>query len=217
MNIDEIKSNLLREGWSSFELMQDDKALIEISAKFGTLIPDNNGQIIQYLKPKEKSEAIKDSFSYNFEYSAFPFHTDTAFWPIPIRCIVMKSENKSSCETFLFDSEQIFSDLCDRDILVLKKAVFLLKNKSVQKYTSLIVNDNGKRGIRYDPNIMFPVNHFANLSIHIIKKCLETQSIIKFEWTGNNALLLDNWRFLHSRGDATNDKTRLLKRIYLNI
>ena len=38
----------------------------------------------------------------------------------------------------------------------------------------------------------------------------------RFLWTGHNAVIIDNWRFIHAREAAHEDKTRVLKRIYIN-
>lgn len=181
------------------------------------MVKDNNGNSIQRLLPKLKSEGIKGSFSYNFGHSPFPYHTDTAFWPLPTRYVLMTSENESICHTYLFDMNQIFNNLSNQDLLILKKSVFILNINSIQKFSNLIIQENGFTGIRFDPNIMFPFNSYAKKSVEIIERSLKNYKSIEIKWNGKNILILDNWRLLHSRGNSSKDRERILKRIYINI
>lgn len=216
MTITQIKSDLDTNGWTIFDGKNTDDEILIFSRVFGTIIPDDNGNAIQHLKPKQANSGIKNSFSFNFGYSAFPFHTDTAYWPSPSRYILLSSEKKSNCNTFLFDFNKILEKLSSQDLLTFKRSVFLQNIYSMNKLCSLIINDNGQFGIRFDPNIMSPYNKSAKISCEIIKKALNEYTPIQIEWTGKNILIVDNWRFLHSRGDSTNEPDRILKRIYLN-
>ena len=35
-------------------------------------------------------------------------------------------------------------------------------------------------------------------------------------WTGENVAVIDNWHVIHSRESAHQDKSRILKRLYIN-
>ncbi len=215
-NKNQIKNELLSNGWCVINAKLNDSELINFSEKFGRIIPDNNGKIIQYLKPKPNQNGIRDSFSYNFGYLSFPFHTDTSFWSIPARYIIMTSENQSNCTTNLFDFNQILQGCTYNELLDLKKSVFVQKTFSEQKFTNLIFQENEILGIRFDPNIMFPYNEYSKKTLDLINSSIQKLKTFQIEWTGNNIVIIDNWRFLHSRGDSTKDKNRILKRIYLS-
>lgn len=215
MNTDKVKNDILAKGWCMVDFKLNENELIDFSRQLGVVLPDDNGNSIQYLKPKSNLTGVRDSLSFNFGYSNFPFHTDTAFWPLPARYLVLTSENISDCSTFLFDFNLIFNECNAKELLDIKKSVFLLKTFAVQKFTTLVIQEKETIGIRYDPNIMFPVNNSSKRTIELINCSLEKLKSIEVEWTGDNIIIVDNWRFMHSRGDTSNDKERLLKRIYL--
>lgn len=215
MNIEKIKNEILVNGWCAINLKLNENELINFSRQFGEILPDDNGNSIQYLKPKSNLTGVKDSLSFNFGYSKFPFHTDTAYWSLPARYLVLTSEKVSNCSTYLFDLNLIFNECNAKDLLDLKKSVFLLKTFAFQKFTTLVIQEKETIGIRYDPNIMFPINNSSKRAIKLINCSLEKLRSIEIEWTGENIIVLDNWRIMHSRGDTSNDKERLLKRIYL--
>ena len=73
----------------------------------------------------------------------------------------------------------------------------------------------GFTGYRFDYNIYKPMNREANVLFDVMKKELKKEHD-RVIWTGNNVLIIDNWKFIHSREDASQDKGRSLKRIYID-
>lgn len=216
-NTTEISNiELLINGWTLFTHDTKDDALIFLANKIGSIYPDNNGNIVQYLKPKDKGQGIKSSFSFNHGFGEFPYHTDTAFWEIPARLILMTSEMKSECDTILIDIKRLLDNLTSDQLTIFYNSVFTLKTPNEIKFVSVLLREKGNSIFRYDPNIMTPFNHSAKITSEIINSFIIKTEPITIKWTGENVAVLDNWRFLHKRSSCKNELNRTLKRIYIN-
>ncbi|GAB3838211.1 Fe(II)-2OG oxygenase family protein [Hymenobacter jeollabukensis] len=203
-----------KNGWCIIDYDTSDSELIGFSSKIGEIVPENNSAIHK-LVPKRKGSGIKDSFSYNYGFASFPYHTDTAFWDIPVRYFVLASEKISECHTLLVDSSELFKSLDQADMKILEKAVFLLKTPLGSKFVSLLFAYDGKIVLRYDPNIMMPYNKYSTCAVDIINAFLIKVNPVVVEWTGKNIAIVDNWRMLHARAEYINEEQRILKRIYI--
>lgn len=208
-----MTEQLLKNGWEVIEgESTDDNYLLEISKKYGVPFPDSNGNLIQILKAKERGTGIKNSFSFNYGYSSLPFHTDTAFIEFPSKYFLLTSIFPSETCTNIIDFKQIIESLEKTEISILKSAIFLTKTPEKQSFSNLFFNQD--KGLRFDPNIMFPYNSYAKKALKLIEsKILEIEPI-KIKWNKKNILIIDNWRCLHSR-DNVNEINRTLKRIYI--
>lgn len=188
--------------------------MIKLANSVGKITRHPNGEKLAILKSSNGVDSLAGTFSRNYGLSAFPFHTDTSFWGEPARYIVMGMLNKSSCSTNYIFIDDIF-DLYKGDFVREgQKSIYLIDTFEGCKYTSPIFYRNAELGLRFDPNIMKPVNKQAN-SFHL--KLLEAINSVEpksIEWVGNKAVIIDNWRYLHSRS-AVKDEDREVLRIYL--
>lgn len=213
-NLEEIKQRLDKNGWVVFDNPNEDEVLLKISKKFGQIIMHPNGKLIDYLTPKEKTEAIKNTFSHKYGFEKFPFHTDTAFWNIPARYVLMSSKDIGLTETLVLTLESV-SQLNTEEISILDKSIFLVKTNQSNFYCSLISRQNGNQILRYDPNSMKAINSYAKKAIMIIENIVENSQIHRINWNKPKILIIDNWKTLHTRSSII-DKERILKRIYIS-
>jgi hypothetical protein len=202
-------------GWTEFHSINKDEELIKIAKSLGEILIHPNGKKIDYLKPKTKSIAIKNTFSYNFGLGEFPFHTDTAFWEQPAKYVLLSNGTLSKTATTIITYDQLLKLLTPLEISELKKSIFLVKTPSRNFYTSIINGSFNREYIRYDNNCMKPINKSAILSIGIIQEKLNKISPKKISWDNSKVLLLDNWRTFHGREFLKEDEIRILKRIYI--
>lgn len=207
--------DLLVTGWKLFDLDNQDDALLSLAKGFGRILPDDNGNFIQYLKPKAEGQGLRGSFSYNLGFNEFPYHTDTAFWERPAQLILMSSEKSSCCHTILIDTKPLLKTLTTNEKSTFFNAVFTLKTNQGIKFVSVLDDKDGKYQFRYDPNIMMPFNSSAKKISGVMTEFINGAKPIEIKWTGNNVLILDNWRFLHKRSECKTELNRLLKRIYI--
>lgn len=203
------------KGWIEFYSVNNDEYLIDISKKIGEVINHPNGKLIDYLTPKVKTEAKKNTFSYNFEHQKFPLHTDTAFWNLPARFVLMSCEDISETATTFVTYNEICKILTESELIEMKKAIFTIKTNSKSFYTSLINTYESNVFLRFDKNCMKPANKSARNIVSIIDEKLNDISINKVLWDKPKIFIFDNWRILHGRESVKNDKTRTLKRIYI--
>ncbi|MCD0456791.1 TauD/TfdA family dioxygenase [Chryseobacterium sp. LC2016-27] len=212
---EEQLNELNLKGWIEFCSVNIDEHLINISKKIGEVISHPNGKLIDYLTPKEKIEAKKNTFSYNFEHQQFPLHTDTAFWNLPARFVLMSCEDTSETATTFVTYDEICKILTESELVNLKKSIFLIKTANKNFYTSLINKYENNTFLRFDRNCMKPVNKSAKIAFSILEEKLNEFNINKVLWDKPKIFIFDNWRVLHGRESIKNDKTRTLKRIYI--
>jgi len=206
---------LTLKGWVEFESVNNDESLINISRELGNVINHPNGQLIDYLKPKSKAEAKENTFSYNFGHQQFPLHTDTAFWNLPTRYVLMSCEGTSETATLFVTYDEICKILTESELVDLKKSIFLIKTANKNFYASLINTYENNTFLRFDRNCMKPINKSANITLNILDEKLSELNVNKVLWDKSKIFIFDNWRILHGRESLKNDEIRTLKRIYI--
>jgi alpha-ketoglutarate-dependent taurine dioxygenase len=205
----------LSGGWNLFDYDIEDGSLISLAGKLGEIQPDDNGIIVQYLRPRFRGEGVEGSFSFNLGLNEFPFHTDTAFWEHPARFLLMASQKASSCGTIVIDTSGWIDSLTEAEINTLLNSVFSLRTIHGIKFVSILCRIGKNFLFRYDPNIMEPFNASAKSAVKMIRNFIINTKQIEVEWTGNNVLVLDNWRLMHKRSECKHELNRVLKRVYI--
>ena len=189
--------------------------LLEIASCFGKVIPGARGEWVQLLSARDKGYGPVGSFSYEVGYDAFPWHTDTAYWNRPAHYLFLTSSDASPCATLYQSFDVIKEAIPDFDYLN-SQAIFLLDVPGQKRYLSpRFISETGVQGLRLDFHIYRPMNEEAVMFLELVNTFL-LHNYNRFLWTGHNAVIIDNWRFIHAREAAHEDKTRVLKRIYIN-
>jgi alpha-ketoglutarate-dependent taurine dioxygenase len=210
----QLHSDLRTNGWIEIDNISSDIDLVNISKEIGKIIPQQNGELIYKLTPSNGKSSVKGTFSNRYGFNSFPLHTDTAFWTVPVRYILLSSLYRSDCNTVLTSASSILNLLELKDRENAQRAIFKIKTTQSQFYSSLIFNERNDTGIKYDSACMFPANNFAK---SFVQKLSESRiPVNEIKWKGNNAIIIDNWKMLHGRGAALIDEKRELKRIYIN-
>lgn len=214
---EEIQTSLEEKGWAEIYGTFSDNELIEYVKAFGWIINHPNGNIIDNLRPKAKTLALKKSFSYHFEFGTFPLHTDTAFWRLPAKYLVLYSDIKSSAATTLINFNTMIDKESGKFQRLINDSIFLEKTPSTAFYTKISNRYLNSTFIRFDPNTMFPMNKQAKEAFRLIADVASQISPYRVEWDTPKLVIIDNWNCLHGREevDITTDNNRLLKRIYL--
>ena len=210
----QLNSDLRTNGWIEINNISSDNDLVDIANEIGQIIPQRNGELIFNLTPSNGENSVKGTLSNRHGFNAFPLHTDTAYWPIPVRYILLSSKFPSCCKTLLTSATSILNQLDVRDREDAHKAIYKIKTTNSQFYSSLLFNENSVKGIKYDSACMFPANKSARA---FVQKMGEVEiPLNEITWKGNNAIIIDNWKMLHGRGNALITEKRELKRIYIN-
>ncbi len=200
----------LREwGWVELPLFKSRKCI----RRLGESLAAGDLLDIQRLTPLPKGVGRGHSFSDAFGWDEFPLHTDTSFWSEPARYVVMQSAVHSSTATLLLDRKKVISLLMQPSA---ERAIFRCKRKDGPIYSGLTQKDSGmpKWAVRFDPSHMVAVNDAAKDFMKLVDAALLDAT--EFHYSGENALLIDNWACLHGRGAiAPTDRERVLLRAYI--
>ena len=199
-------SELSARGYAQLHDVESIEHALSGTESLGPLLP-LNGQRVQRLVPKEREAAKSNSFSRQHGRSAFPLHTDTAFWDEPARFIVLFSSVMSHCATRVLSAN-------DTDDLMARarcnNPVFLRNTVRGAVY-SHPCGDATELNALYDPCCMTAVNVAAQEFEQEALKAGERSH--RLCWRGNTALVIDNWRVMHGR-ESCPDDNRLLYRFY---
>jgi len=168
---------------------------------------------LQCLRPLPKGVGRGHSFSDVFGWDRFPLHTDTSFWREPARYILMQSSSDSPTPTLLLDKLKVAGLLAQPSGA---RAIFRSRRKDGPIYCGLTNTAEGMPGwaIRFDPTHMVAANDAAKDFMALVDAALS--DAMQFHYSGDNALLIDNWTCLHGRGCVAEiDRSRVLLRAYI--
>lgn len=207
--------SLKMEGVMELEGVSDEQDIVDLASSLGQLRLHPNGERVYKLTPSNGEQSLDGTFSRLYGYSAFPIHTDTAFWSLPARYVIMAMKATSQCGTSFLNLATQREDFKKEIYGLAKKSVFILKNFEGARYVSAYFKCGEKEGIRFDPNCMSPKNKEAGLFRDKIIE-LATRDIDVVKWTGDKALIIDNWSVLHGREAVLyEEECRTLLRIYV--
>jgi len=155
------------------------------------------------------------SLSAKYGCREFPLHTDTAFWPIPVRFLVLRVIGDTRrCSTV-----RLFEDLfMRRDELfrLAQRSVWLARTGWTSFYCSMMFRSESSVLWRYDSNCMFPANSAAKQLEAPLRAITSTEFGEQIKWSGSNAVIFSNWTVLHGRCAAPEaEGERIVERIYV--
>ncbi|WP_210526406.1 TauD/TfdA family dioxygenase [Pantoea ananatis] len=190
--------------------------LLSLARNLGEITHHPNGELYDIICANDGSNARTGSFSHNFGFQSFPLHTDTAFWDIPARFLLMWSPKASAVPTTFIPWTRLLDFIPESKIRVINDAIFTVHTYESVKYCSLKFKFDGRQGFRFDPNIMKPANKHAIEFCKIYNDFFQSEDLNEFSWLGCSALILDNWHVLHGRGHvATPNENRKIFRVYV--
>jgi len=203
------------QGWVEFEGVSSTDDLVSIANQIGNVKPHPNGEVVFSLVPSNGERCNKGTFSNIYGYSEFPLHTDTAFWSTPARYLVLGMIDKSSCNTHIISFSDVLAEMEEQILKCAKNSIYIINTFEGKKFTSAYFKNGSQAGFRFDPNCMTPVNRYAKLFHVEFLACLKKINPKPIAWTGNKAVVLDNWRTLHGRESVSHlDRNRKLMRVY---
>ncbi|CNK68919.1 TauD/TfdA family dioxygenase [Yersinia enterocolitica] len=191
-------------GYNSVENCTSVDSFLELARSLGEIICHPNGELYDIVIANDGTNARTGSFSKNFSFKDFPLHTDTAFWAIPARLLVMWSPKASSASTTIVSWNDLLKLFSESEKNILYDAIFTVHTYEHIKYSGVKFVTSGKKGFRYDPNIMHPANKQGEEFVMVYKKAIQEVKLVDFNWSGSNALVLDNWNMLHGRKHVEN-------------
>jgi alpha-ketoglutarate-dependent taurine dioxygenase len=188
--------------------------ILELAVRFGKIAHQSNASPVTVLQPQNKQIAKPNTLSAKFSTGEFPYHTDTAHWPIPARYMILAciDPGAGSRETHLLDSTKL--ELTASECNLLNSTPFRIVNGR-KSFFSTILQKN-RSFIRHDPGCMVPTEERGEVAQKMFCRDRFDSLVVPIKWEPQKVLIIDNWRFLHGRSKSIcNDSNRKLLRVYI--
>lgn len=194
----------------------NEEELIAISKQIGRPVETRLGaKIIDRLSPKEQEDSHKNSLSRIHGLHSFPLHTDTAYFKLPVRYILLYSQNPGSGDrpTYFYDTHNLTSH--DNELRIeLANVLFKVINGRYSFLTTIYNCHQNKYFFRLDRDCMKATSLEGTELLTKIDNLICPEDLFETKWRSGDLLIIDNWRFLHARGESKMvDNDRLLLRI----
>lgn len=209
-----MKEELESRGFSVAPNLPCD-ALLPLAEQLGRPTPDKRDPaIVRDLLPRPAFTSTPNTLSSRYGEGPFPFHSETAYWDLPARIVLLYCVDPGSGNrpTLLLDLlSNIRADQRDalaRDLWVVRytRRPFLTK----------VLSSVGKRLlVRYDKDCMRPIQDGC-ASEELMTTLCARERAQAVSWQPGLLLAIDNFRLLHGRGEADSpDPGRHLRRVLL--
>lgn len=212
----QINRDLRRIGWAHYHcsrLQGIEQEVLAVANGLGRVRGSRpNRCMVERLSPMKAEMALPRSLSRIFSQGAFPLHTDTAYWAVPARFIVLGCvcEGAGGRVTTLLNWHDL--SLTFQEMQILKTSPFRVINGRSSFFTTILPID--ERFLRFDQCCMSAVSHNPDEVSDILSLKKRSDKVTNFEWEAGNILVFDNWRMLHGRGRASvDDPERTLLRV----
>lgn len=188
--------------------------LLDLAHSVGQPVPSPSGDLVKVITPRCAVDAPRGTLSGKHGTGPFPLHTDTAFWPVPARFLVLRVRGDFRRPTVVCPFDQLFDGIGSRMSAALNDAVWLVRQGAPPFYCSMKIR--GYDGWRYDANCMSPANRTAAEVDEFFRSVTASLPGDVIHWTGHEALVICNWTALHGRGAALEgEQLRVLERVYV--
>ena len=210
------KEDLKNTGWVQVDGITNDDQLLSLAKCLGVPVPISDASYITVLRPTPSHQAKPHTLSSSHGQGAFPLHTDTAFWPLPTRYLIMRVLGDHSRPTTILDFKTVFNHCSKRELHDIRQSIWRIKVPGLQFYCSMKFNHCHQAGWRFDPHCMSPVNEAARRVATKFSLQVNRCHPFSVNWAIGKAVVIDNWRALHGRGPRpVREGDRLLHRIYV--
>jgi hypothetical protein len=209
-------SELNTKGWILVDGISSQSNLLELGISLGSPVRTPNGELVKEIRRIPREEAPPGSQSALYGSGPFPLHTDTVFWPLPVKYVLLRGYGDTRRPTTV----KSFSDLiknCDKQFHAdALESIWLVGAGPTKFYCSLQFRDRDSMGWRYDADLMHPANEAAVRVNNIVRPLVINNEVESIMWTGDQAVVLSNWTTLHGRGpQPQNEGVRIVERLYV--
>lgn len=210
-------TTLEKNGWEHYPDIKDTSGFLDLARSLGSIWIDSGEQELRRLSCMEKPLAPPGTLSRTYGTGAFPLHTDTAFWSIPCRYLVLMIEGDSRRRTHLLHFQELRDRLPPKARNGMDHAIWRIRASAGPKYLRSFFRCGPQTGWRQDLTTMIPVNdHAACLADALSHECRNLDNSIAFSWETGGALVIDNWAMLHARGHPPQgEEARTVIRAYV--
>ena len=175
--------------------------------------------MIKEIRVTPTPQAPPGSQSCLYGTGPFPLHTDTVFWPIPVRYVILRATGDTRRPTTVMSFSQLIQE-CGMGFSALAEKSVWLVGKTSEKlkkfYCSLRFHNGHSFGWRYDADCMSPANAAAVAAHAILRPLVASGRGDCINWSSGRAVVLSNWHVLHGRGpEPAAEGVRIIERLYV--
>lgn len=197
--------------------VSDRDSLRELARSLGRPVIGPDGELIKELRVTRRAAARPRTLSAAFGVASFPLHTDTAFWNVPARFLVMRAIGDIRRVTTVCPFIELFAFREGNVMAAARRAVWTLKTLNGPVYCGLPFRTPDQcYGFRYDRQCMTPANLSAKEVDEYIQSEVFDRIVRRVSWSNGTAVVISNWHALHGRGpEPPREAERILQRIYV--
>jgi alpha-ketoglutarate-dependent taurine dioxygenase len=197
----EHREQLIQRGWARIDEAVTDGDMLSVAWDLGQPTPSPTGELIKILAPTPTADAPRQTLSSQYGTGPQPLHTDTAFWAVPVRYVVLSVRGDKRRPMELLNFDDAISVLGTSERSLVDRSVWCARPGIGNFYCSIRFQGDGTRGWRFDPIAMVPANTAALTLRPALEHVLRRHDQrIAISWTDTGCIIIDNWRVLHARG-----------------
>jgi len=190
--------------------------LLELGRAVGRPLPSPNGEMIRELRPTRAADAVPGTQSATYGIGSFPLHTDTVFWPVPVRYVILRAYGDTRRPTTVLSFADLSREFGGHFPRLAQRSVWLVRANPQAFYCSFTFRTGELAGWRYDCDCMSPMNAAAVEIDRFLRPFVISGRADCINWSGDMAVVLSNWTILHGRGPAPEDEgIRIVERLYV--
>lgn len=212
MDIEELQ----RKGWTLIDGVSSQEELLKLGRALGCPVPTPNGELVKEIRRVPTEEAPPGSQSSIYGTGSFPLHTDTVFWPLPVRYVLLRGYGDTRSPTTVMSFSDLVREYDAQFHVFAQRSVWVVGAGSKRFYCSLQFRDGDSSGWRYDFDLMSPANDAAIQVDRVLRPLVSSEKVDSITWSGDTAVVLSNWTTLHGRGPEPPDEgVRVIERLYV--
>jgi len=203
-------------GWTLVDGVSSSAELLELGRAIGCPVPTPNGELVKEIRVTPAAQAPSGTQSAIYGTGPFPLHTDTVFWPVPVRYVILRAHGDTRRPTTVMGFERLLQECGSRVSALAERSVWVVGGKGKRFYCSLRFRHGDSIGWRYDADLMSPANDAAVEVDKVLRPVVTHEVTDCIEWNCAVAVVLSNWNVLHGRGpDPGKEGTRVVERLYV--
>jgi len=209
-------TDLNTRGWMLVDGVSSQADLLELGKALGSPVRTPNGELVKEIRRIPRDQAPPRSQSALYGAGPFPLHTDTVFWPLPVRYVVLRGYGDTRRPTTVRTFPELVKD-CDTEFHVCtRNSVWLVDAGPRKLYCSMQFRHGNSNGWRYDADLMAPANDAAAHVARVLRSLVTGEAVESITWSGDKAVVMSNWTTLHGRGPQPPDEgIRIIERLYV--
>ena len=204
------------KGWTLLTGIASRHQLLELAHESGQPLPHPGGEIIKEVRTRPAESARPGTLSSKFGTGTFPLHTDTAFFEVPARFILLRVLGDTRRATTVLPFRDVIYKFGEPPGEWAERSIWRIRSRTGSIYGSMCFDRQGIKGWRFDTGCMSPANLAAKRITEAIGAKATEQNVQKIDWSSGCVAVISNWTVLHGRGPAPDgEREGVLERIYV--